>query len=160
LSKTQTDLLQDKATLTANLQEQLLEYESKLQKKTNTIGWMTIGFLAFVVLAVLLGCRQHYKSKGNVVQQQTQPIPTYEKEEAVYQKEIAELSEKIYVLEQTRVVRELKYKVKKGDVLHELGELFYNDSDAGIQIALDNKIYDIRGLPIGKTLTIKYRAND
>ena len=47
--------------------------------------------------------------------------------------------------------------VKKGDTLNELAKLFYNDSTAWYQIALDNKVYDIRGLPVGDTIVLKYR---
>lgn len=54
-------------------------------------------------------------------------------------------------------IREIKYKVKEGDMLYDLGILFYNDTAAWYQIALDNKIYDIRGLPKGDTISIKYR---
>ncbi len=60
-------------------------------------------------------------------------------------------------IKSTHNVREITYVVKKGDRLYDLGILFYNDTTAWYQIAIDNKIYDIKGLPVGDTLTIKYR---
>ncbi len=71
--------------------------------------------------------------------------------------ELAELNQALTAIQGAKVKRELKYVVKEGDVLHDLGLLFYNDSTSWYQIALDNKIFDIRGLPVGDTLTIKYR---
>jgi len=156
LAKSHADLRQVKSTLQLDLQEQMAAYDTKLQKKNNTIGWMVIGFLFVATFATVLGYR-NFKAKNTLIQRQKNSLQFYENNVVDYKKQIEELSTKLHVLEQTQNIRELKYKVKPGDVLHELGELFYNDSDAGIQIALDNKIYDIRGLPVGETLTIKYR---
>ena len=156
LAKADVDLRQEKSALVQEMEEQSIAYEAKIQKKNNIIGWMTIGFLSLVALAFFLGFRS-FKAQKMLVQKQRSSLKIHENSISDYEKQIKELSTKLNRLEQTRSVRELKYKVKKGDVLHELGELFYNDSDAGIQIALDNKIYDIRGLPVGETLTIKYR---
>ena len=72
---------------------------------------------------------------------------------------IAQLNQELTTIRGTKIKRELKYIIKKDDTLFELAKLFYNDSTAWYQIALDNKIYDVRGLPIGDTLTLKYREN-
>ena len=75
------------------------------------------------------------------------------------EKELAldKLKQQLLSIQSTQEIREIEYIVKKGDRLYDLGILFYNDTSAWYQLALDNKIYDVRGLPIGDTLRIKYR---
>lgn len=73
------------------------------------------------------------------------------------EKELALKNQKLTIIKKTQNIRELEYVVQEGDVLYDLGVLFYNDTTAWYQIALDNKIYDIKGLPIGDTLKIIYR---
>ena len=57
----------------------------------------------------------------------------------------------------TGVQREVRYVVREGDYLFQLGELFYGDTTSWRQIAADNNIQHVRQLPVGDTLTIRYR---
>jgi len=143
--------------LEGNLLQGKKEFQRKLNKKKR---WNSLLWFLLFLLPILYYFYERPVEKEVVVQ----PTLKLDSIEAIYQEklshkdsEIAELNEQFTAVQNAKVVRELKYVVKKGDVLHELGLLFYNDSTAWYQIALDNKIHDIRGLPIGDTLTIKYR---
>lgn len=133
------------------------EFQRQLNKKKR---WNSLLWFLLFLLPVLYYFYGRPVEK-EVVVQSTQQLDSME---AIYQEklnlkesELVELNEQFAAVQNAKVVRELIYVVKKGDVLHDLGLLFYNDSTAWYQIALDNQIYDIRGLPIGDTLTIKYR---
>ena len=54
----------------------------------------------------------------------------------------------------------VQYIIRKGDMLISLGNLFFNDPDAGYQIGIDNGITSKEqqyNLNEGDTLTIHYR---
>lgn len=132
------------------------EYEQQLKKKGR---WNFL--LGCMLLLVPFLCYFFYQPPP--IEVVAKPVDAVDSIQ-LYQTKLVEKEEQINQLQQTladiqgaKVRRELKYVVKKGDILNELGKLFYNDSTAWYQIALDNKIYDIRGLPVGDTLTIKYR---
>lgn len=55
---------------------------------------------------------------------------------------------------------QVKYVVKQGDMLVTIGELFFNNREAGYQIGIDNNIisdYDQKHLVVGDTLIINFR---
>ena len=55
LAKSQMELHQTQAALVKDLEEQVAKYEARLQKKNNTIGWMTISFLVLAGLSLFIG---------------------------------------------------------------------------------------------------------
>jgi hypothetical protein len=57
-------------------------------------------------------------------------------------------------------VQQIKYVIKKGDTLEELGLLFFNDRQGGYRIGKDNNIvtkYQTHHLVKGDTLLIRFR---
>lgn len=143
--------------LEGNLLQGKKEFQQQLRKKSkwNSFLW----FLLF--LLPLLYYFFGKPAQKEIVVEPTNQIDSittiYQEKLAGKTTEISELNKTIDAIQGAKVKRELKYVVKKGDILNDLGKLFYNDSTAWYQIALDNKIYDVRGLPVGDTLTIKYR---
>lgn len=54
----------------------------------------------------------------------------------------------------------IKYVIKQGDMLVTIGELFFNNREAGYQIGIDNNIindYEQKHLNVGDTLIINFR---
>lgn len=151
----------ESAKTVVSLEGELLQGKKQFQqqlgakKKWNAFLW----FLLF-----LLPLLYYFFGRSEPKEIVIQPTDQIDSITAIYQEklanktaEVAELNQTLAAIQGAKVVRELKYVVKEGDVLNELGKLFYNDSTTWYQIALDNNIYDIRGLPVGDTLIIKYR---
>ena len=132
------------------------DYHQVLKKKSRRIN--SLLFLLFL-LPILYYCFGRPTPKI-IPSPNTQIIDTLERyKQTLAEKELIleDLNRQLSTIQRTQSVREIQYVVKKGDRLYDLGVLFYNDTTAWYQIALDNKIYDIKGLPVGDTLRIKYR---
>jgi len=132
------------------------DYHQVLKKKNRRIN--SLLFLLFL-LPILYYCFGRSTPKI-IPSPNTQIIDTLERyKQTLADKELIleDLNRQLSTIQRTQYVREIQYVVKKGDRLYDLGVLFYNDTTAWYQIALDNKIYDIKGLPVGDTLRIKYR---
>ncbi|MEL6864107.1 MAG: hypothetical protein AAFP19_06805 [Bacteroidota bacterium] len=58
---------------------------------------------------------------------------------------------------QTQEVSQIEYIIQEGDRLVDLGQLFYNDPNAGYLIGKQNAVANPRRLQPGDTLTIRFR---
>ncbi len=150
------DTVKEKVALEGAQVQQKIEYEAQLKKKNKRNNWLLF-FLFLVSLGYYFLGQPTQKEIPPVIVQATDSIDVYKDRLIETEKELESIHQKLAVIKSTQNIREIEYIVKKGDMLFDLGLLFYNDSPAWYQIALDNKIYDIKGLPIGDTLKIKYR---
>lgn len=156
LEEQYVEVIKTKVNLDGDILQQRKGFEQELKNKNKRKNWLV--FLLFLLPFL-------YYFFGRVPSTEMKEIVEIESDSLLIYKEVLrQQSEEIVALEQTvntfqniKNIRELKYIIKKGDVLNDLGKLFYNDSLAGYQIAKDNRIFDVRGLPIGDTLKIKYR---
>lgn len=133
-----------------------IEYHQALKKKNRRINRLLFLLFLLPILYYFFG-RPEPKT---IVSPNTQMIDTLDRyKQMLAEKELMleDLNRQLVTIQHTQHIREIQYVVKKGDRLYDLGVLFYNDTTAWYQIALDNKIYDIKGLPVGDTLRIKYR---
>lgn len=134
------------------------EIEAITRKKNKTIGYLATALLLLIPLLLYV-----FWSK-----KETPPAPPIvEKVKLVesdsldhYKQELQSAREALQHLQSTVNVRSINYQVEKGNTLHELGKLFFNDSLAGFQIAIDNKIFTPRKLPAGDTIKINYRYKE
>ncbi len=156
LEEQYVDLVKDKMEMAGSHFHENKVYEQRLarKKKWNLLLWM-------LLLALPLG---YYFCGPQKIKKETAPTVLQNDSLEIYKNRVAEneieimaLNRQLRAIESTMDVREIKYKVKEGDLLYDLGILFYNDTAAWYQIALDNKIYDVRGLPKGDTISIKFR---
>ncbi len=86
-------------------------------------------------------------------------IKPLEEKTALLQDSIAQLKKEMAVINKVKK-DSVHYIIRKGDMLVTLGNLFFNDPDAGYQIGTDNGIITKEQqyhLPEGDTLTIHYR---
>lgn len=150
------DLVKDKIETEGKQIQQNKIYEQRIERKKK---WN----LLLLTLLVALPFLYYFFVPSKTVKEtpptvlQKDSLDIYKKRVADNEIEINALNRQLRAIEGTMDVREIKYKVKEGDRLYDLGILFYNDTAAWYQIALDNKIYDIRGLPKGDSINIKYR---
>lgn len=152
------DLKKEKIRLEGNLVQQKNQYEAILKKnrKRHNRRWLFLSLLVPLGLYLLIDNNEPQLGfMDNTIQQDS--IRLLQHTLMAKESELIELNRQLSAIKTTKVRKELKYVVKKGDTLNELAKLFYNDSTAWYQVALDNKIYDIRGLPIGDTIVLKYR---
>ncbi|GEM_PF-3894053 len=136
--------------------QQKKEYEQTLKKKNRSIRRLFFLLFFLPVLYYFFGRPEPEIITPPVVQIRD-TLDRYKKELAEKELALETIQEQFETIQNTQHIREIQYVVKKGDMLYDLGVLFYNDTTAWSQIALDNKIYDIKGLPIGDTLSIKFR---
>lgn len=156
LEEQYVEVLKKKVNLEGDIIQQRKGLEQELRAKNKRNNWLWL--LLFLTPFLYYFCgRTSPKEVEKIVEIESDSLKIYKQILLEKEAELIDLKESLDDLEKTQNIRELKYVVKKGDILNELGKLFYNDSLAGYQIAKDNKIYDVRGLPIGDTLTIKYR---
>ena len=86
-------------------------------------------------------------------------LTAYENQILAQKDSLRNLREDVRFLDKTKV-KQLKYVIKPGDMLGILGELFFNDREAGIQIGKDNGIItseQMANLRVGDTLKIIFR---
>ena len=86
-------------------------------------------------------------------------LTAYESQILAQKDSLRNLREDVRFLDKTKV-KQLKYVIKHGDMLGILGELFFNDREAGIQIGKDNGIItseQMANLRVGDTLKIIFR---
>ncbi len=86
-------------------------------------------------------------------------LKSYESQILAQKDSIRNLREDVRFLDKTKV-KQLKYVVKQGDMLGILGELFFNDREAGTQIGKDNGIItseQMANLKAGDTMKIIFR---
>ena len=86
-------------------------------------------------------------------------LTAYENQILAQKDSLRNLREDVRFLGKTKV-KQLKYVIKPGDMLSILGELFFNDREAGIQIGKDNGIVtseQMANLRVGDTLNIIFR---
>ena len=139
----------------AQIQDRI-EYQKALKKKNKWNNWLLFLLFLLPILYYFFG-----QPKQEIMP--TSNVPTSDSlniyKEKLMEKEVALVTanQELRAINNTLNIRTIEYVVKKGDMLFDLGLLFYNDSTAWRQIALDNKIYDTRGLPVGDTLKINYR---
>ncbi len=145
-----------KVALEGELIQKKIEYQQVLKKKNSRINYLLFLLFLLPMFYYFFG-RSEPKTITAPNTQMTDTLDRYKQELAEKVLILEDLNRQLVTIQHTQHVREIQYVVKKGDRLYDLGILFYNDTTAWYQIALDNKIYDIKGLPIGDTLTIKYR---
>jgi nucleoid-associated protein YgaU len=149
-------LVKSNVDLDGNLIQQKKNLEAALRKKNKRNNWL----LFFLFLIPLLSYF-YFNRTPDIIEKKVvvnnDSLSIYKEQLLRTQTKNMELSRQIKAIEGTRKVRQLKYVIKEGDILNDLGKLFYNDSLAWYQIAIDNHIYDVRGLPIGDTLIMNYR---
>ncbi len=133
-----------------------IEYAQNLKKKNRRINGLL--FLLFLLSLLYYFFGRPEPQKNVIVDlKYLDSLTIYKNKFAEKEAALTTVHQQLTSIKTTQNIRELTYVVKKGDILYDLGVLFYNDTTAWYQIALDNKIYDIKGLPIGDTLKIKYR---
>jgi len=150
------ETVKEKVALEGEMLQKKIDYHKALKKKNRWIR--NLLFLLFMLpILYCFFCRNEPKIITPTVASIRDTIDIYRQELA--EKEIAldTIRKRLQTIQSTQHIRELKYIVKEGDLLFDLGLLFYNDKTAWYQIALDNNIYDVKGLTIGDTLLIKYR---
>lgn len=131
-----------------------LEHQLARKKKRNILLWLLL--FSLPLLYYFCAPKEPQKTAIPIIERKDS-LELYKTMITEHEIEIKALNRQLKAIEGTMNVRELKYEVKEGDLLYDLGLLFYNDTSAWYQIALDNKIYDVRGLPKGDTISIKYR---
>ena len=135
-------------------QVKILEQQLTRKKRINTLLWLLL--LSIPLVYYFCATKKPINTTPKVVVQ-NDSLELYKQRTAEQEIDITALTRQLRAIESTMNVREIKYEVKEGDILFDLGVLFYNDTTAWYQIALDNKIFDVRGLPEGDTISIKYR---
>ena len=88
-----------------------------------------------------------------------QYIKPLEQKTAILQDSIVHLKKEMSAIKKVKN-DSVQYIIRKGDMLISLGNLFFNDPDAGYQIGIDNGITSKEqqyNLNEGDTLTIHYR---
>ncbi len=135
-------------------QIKVLEHQLARKKKRNLLLWLLL--LSLPLLYFFCAPKEPSNNMTPIIER-NDSLEIYKAMLIEHEIEIKALNRQLKAIEGTMNVRELKYEVKEGDLLYDLGILFYNDTSAWYQIALDNKIYDVRGLPKGDTISIKYR---
>ena len=150
------ETVKSKVALEGEQLQSSIEYAQNIKKKNKRIK----GLLFLLLLLPLL----YYFFGRPEPERIVAPDLAYLDSLTIYKNKLAEkdaalatINQALTTIKGTQNIREIEYVVKKGDMLYDLGVLFYNDTIAWYQIALDNKIYDIKGLPIGDTLKIKFR---
>lgn len=156
LEEQYVDIVKDKMEMAGSQIQQNKVYEERLNRKKKW-NLLLCGLLFALPLSYYFCLSKKPLKKANPIIVQNDSLEIYKSRVAVNEIEIKALNRQLRAIEGTMDVREIKYKVKEGDLLYDLGLLFYNDTAAWYQIALDNKIYDVRGLPKGDTINIKYR---
>lgn len=136
--------------------QQKKDYERVLKKKNRNIKRLFLLLFLLPVLYYFFG-RPEPQIISPPVVQATDTLDRYKKMLAEKEAALAKIQAQLTTIQSTQHIREIQYVVNKGDMLYDLGLLFYNDTTAWYQIALDNKVYDMKGLTIGDTLTIKFR---
>jgi len=150
------DTVKAKVALEGDQIQDKIDYQKTLKKKNKRSN-----LLLFLLLLLPIWYYFFGQPKQEIIPIST--VPSFDSlnfyKEKLLEKEVAltTVNQELTAISATKNIRTLEYVVKKGDMLFDLGLLFYNDSTAWRQIALDNKIYDIRGLPVGDTLEINYR---
>lgn len=150
------ETVKSKVALEGEKLQNSIEYAQNIKKKTRRIR----GLLFLLFLLPLL----YYFFGRSEPKEIVTTEPKYLDSLTIYKDKLAEknaalttLNQQLVTIKETQNIKEINYVVKEGDILYDIGVLFYNDTTAWYQIALDNKIYDIKGLPVGDTLKIKFR---
>jgi len=156
LEEKYVETVKAKVALEGEQVQKKIEYQQVLKKKSSRIR--NLFFLLFLlpILYYFFG-RTKPKTITPSVVQVTDSLDSYKKELTEKELALETLNQQLIAIRSTQHVREIQYVVKEGDRLYDLGVLFYNDTTAWHQIAVDNNIYDVKGLPVGDTLQIKYR---
>lgn len=156
LEEQYVEVVKTKVNLDGDIIQQRKSFEQELKNKNKQKKWLVFLLLLLPFLYYFFG-RTPPKETEKIVEIENDSLKIYKEMLLQQSEELKELEQTVNAFQRTRNIRELKYIVKKGDILNDLGKLFYNDSLAGYQIAKDNRIFDVRGLPIGDTLSIRYR---
>ena len=151
------DLKKEKIRIEGNLAQQKVQYEAILKKKKKRFNRQRWILLLLPIALFFFFNNYTIPALMSTRTSQQDSLLLIKTTLASRDSQLVELNHQLKTVKGTKVKKELKYVVKKGDTLNELAKLFYNDSTAWYQIALDNKVYDIRGLPVGDTIVLKYR---
>ena len=142
------ELLRQRIALEGELSMQKRHHEealSKAKKRANQ-------YLLLLLLLPLTTLICHRRKEAAM-------LTGYENQILAQKDSLRNLREDVRFLDKTKT-KQLKYVVKQGDMLGILGELFFNDREAGTQIGRDNGIItseQMANLRAGDTMKIIFR---